>query len=85
MYMLRYCPHDEDICRYDAIRVRLPKKMGGEHRGFAFVEFNSGLEAEAAKESLKDLHLYGMKPFHLPTVWINYVRMHVGICICNLY
>jgi len=40
-------------------RVRIPKKMGGEHRGFAFVEFNSSQEAQLAKESLKNLHLYG--------------------------
>eukprot|EP01036_Dinobryon_divergens_P023308 gene23308-31637_t len=49
-------------------KVRLPKKMGGEHRGFAFVEFNSALEAEAAKEALKDLHLYGR---HLVVEWAS--------------
>mmetsp|Transcript_27043 Transcript_27043/g.38523 ORF Transcript_27043/g.38523 Transcript_27043/m.38523 type:complete len:147 (-) Transcript_27043:203-643(-) len=47
-------------------RVRLPKQIGGEHRGFAFVEFNSSQEAQVAKESLKSLHLYGR---HLVVEW----------------
>lgn len=47
-------------------RVRIPKKMGGDHRGFAFVEFNSSREAMAAKEALKDLHLYGARLHDLP-------------------
>ena len=58
-------------------RVRLPKKMGGEHRGFAFVEFNSALEAEAAKEALKDLHLYG-------TAWPNPTYCVCTVCLNNI-
>lgn len=33
-------------------RVRIPKKMGGVHRGFAFVEFSSAQEAANAMASL---------------------------------
>jgi multiple RNA-binding domain-containing protein 1 len=40
-------------------RVRIPKKIGGEHRGFAFVEFSSSKEAAAAMASLQNSHLYG--------------------------
>ena len=29
--------------------VRLPKKMNGQHRGFGFVEFDTGEEAGLAK------------------------------------
>uniref|UniRef100_A0A7S0ZHN6 RRM domain-containing protein n=1 Tax=Timspurckia oligopyrenoides TaxID=708627 RepID=A0A7S0ZHN6_9RHOD len=39
--------------------VRLPRKMNGEHRGFAFVEFLSRQEAATAAEALKSAHLYG--------------------------
>jgi len=39
--------------------VRLPTKMDGNHRGFAFVDFASKGEAASAKEMLKDTHLYG--------------------------
>ena len=51
-------------------KVRIPRKMGGEHRGFAFVEFSSPKEAEAAREALKDLHLYGIFTY-LRFVWKN--------------
>jgi len=41
--------------------VRLPKKMNGEHRGFAFIEFVSVEEAKNAYSSLFNTHLYGRK------------------------
>ena len=40
-------------------RVRIPKKMGGVHRGFAFVYFSTNQEATAAMTSLMNAHLYG--------------------------
>ncbi len=40
-------------------KVRIPKKMGGDHRGFAFVDFSTAQEAATAVASLKDTHLYG--------------------------
>lgn len=49
-------------------RVRIPKKMGGEHRGFAFVDFGSSKEAKAAKEALANTHLYGR---HLVLEWAS--------------
>lgn len=39
--------------------VRMPKKVDGSHRGFAFVEFASKNEAKAACEALASTHLYG--------------------------
>lgn len=43
-------------------KVRLPKKVGTKnHRGFGFVEFTTGKEAESAFRQLKDSHLYGRK------------------------
>jgi len=42
-------------------KVRLPKKMDGQHRGFAFVEFESMEEAALAKQALSSAHLYGRK------------------------
>ena len=39
--------------------VRLPKKVDGSHRGFAFVEFVSKNEASAALNALTSAHLYG--------------------------
>lgn len=39
--------------------LRIPKKMDGSHRGFAFVEFVSKNEAKAAFEALTSTHLYG--------------------------
>ena len=39
--------------------VRIPKKMGGKHRGFAFIELSSVQEATAAKNALSNTHLYG--------------------------
>lgn len=40
-------------------QVRLPKKFDGAHRGFAFVEFNTRRETQAAMDALKGTHLYG--------------------------
>lgn len=39
--------------------VRMPRKMDGAHRGFAFVEFVSRNEAVNAYDALRDTHLYG--------------------------
>lgn len=39
--------------------VRLPKRMDGSHRGFAFVEYASKTEARGAFEGLTNAHLYG--------------------------
>lgn len=40
-------------------RIRIPRKMGGVHRGFAFVDFSSKKEAAMAKKALSNSHLYG--------------------------
>lgn len=40
-------------------RVRIPKKMGGVHRGFAFIDFSTIPEASAAMAALTNAHLYG--------------------------
>ena len=40
-------------------QVRLPKKFDGAHRGFAFVEFNTRRETQAAMDALRGTHLYG--------------------------
>ncbi len=49
--------------------VRLPKKMTGSHRGFAFVEFNSKEEAKKAFDKLcHSTHLYGRR---LVLEWAN--------------
>ena len=47
-------------------RVRIPQKMGGEHRGFAFVDFSTAQEAAAAVQALRSTHLYGR---HLILDW----------------
>lgn len=39
--------------------VRIPEKVGGGHRGFAFIEFVSETDATNAMSSLKRSHLYG--------------------------
>ncbi|EGR30188.1 rbd protein, putative [Ichthyophthirius multifiliis] len=41
--------------------VRLPKKMNGQHRGFAFVEFTTTQEAKNAFTALENTHFYGRK------------------------
>lgn len=45
---------------------RIPKKFGGGHRGFAFVEFTTKQEARTAFEALSSTHLYGR---HLVLGW----------------
>lgn len=40
-------------------RIRIPRKVGGVHRGFAFVDFSSKQEAAAAMSALSSTHLYG--------------------------
>jgi len=57
-----------DLCAaYGSVkRVSIPKKMGGEHRGFAFVDFSTAQEAAMAMASLKNTHLYGR---HLVLEW----------------
>ena len=47
-------------------KVRLPKKFDGSHRGFAFVDYVSHKEAEAAMKALSRTHLYGR---HLVLEW----------------
>jgi len=47
-------------------RVRIPRKLGGAHRGFAFVELSSHQEALNAMNSLSSSHLYGR---HLVIEW----------------
>lgn len=53
-------------------RIRLPRKVSvsssspGSHRGFAFVEFTTRADAEAALSALRHTHLYGR---HLVLQW----------------
>ena len=47
-------------------RVRIPKKIEGNHRGFAFVEFSTPQEAASAMNSLGSTHFYGR---HLVLEW----------------
>ena len=47
-------------------RVRIPRKIGNVHRGFAFVEMSSVQEALAAMSALTNTHLYGR---HLVIEW----------------
>jgi multiple RNA-binding domain-containing protein 1 len=46
--------------------VRIPKKMNGSHRGFAFIEFSTSQEALNTMNSLKSTHFYGR---HLVIEW----------------
>ena len=48
--------------------VRIPRKMDGQIRGFAFVDFETSLEAVSAKEALGDTHFYGRK---LVVLWAH--------------
>jgi len=41
--------------------IRLPKKMDGQHRGFAFIEYETIEEAIQAYTVLANSHLYGRK------------------------
>lgn len=47
-------------------KLRLPKKFDGSHRGFAFVEYLTNKEADAAYKALSSTHLYGR---HLVIEW----------------
>ena len=47
-------------------KVRLPKKIDGTHRGFAFCEFLTNKEAKNAMSTLSGTHLYGR---HLVLEW----------------
>jgi RNA recognition motif-containing protein len=55
--------------------VRVPKKMDGRARGFAFVDFITKQEAKNAFQSLQDTHLYGR---HLGTPRPNLSPSHVA-------
>jgi multiple RNA-binding domain-containing protein 1 len=46
--------------------VRIPKKMNGSHRGFAFIEFSTSQEALNTMNALKSTHFYGR---HLVIEW----------------
>ena len=41
--------------------MRLPTKIDGSHRGFAFIEFMSHEEAQKAFKELQNTHFYGRK------------------------
>ena len=41
--------------------LRLPSKIDGSHRGFAFIEFMSHEEAQKAFKELQNTHFYGRK------------------------
>ncbi|KAM3147304.1 hypothetical protein pb186bvf_000555 [Paramecium bursaria] len=42
-------------------KLRLPKKLDGNHKGFAFVEFVNVEEAQNAYDSLQNTHFYGRR------------------------
>jgi multiple RNA-binding domain-containing protein 1 len=39
--------------------LRIPRKIGGVHRGFAFIDFNTKQEATRAMQALSRTHMYG--------------------------
>ena len=45
----------------DVKNVRMPQKMTGQHRGYAFIEFLSNKEAQEGYKLLKNTHFYGRK------------------------
>ena len=47
-------------------KIRIPKKNGGTHRGFAFIDFTTHQEAVNAMTALSSAHLYGR---HLVIEW----------------
>ena len=47
-------------------KIRMPKKPGGSHRGFAFIDFSTHQEAVNAMTALASTHLYGR---HLVIEW----------------
>ena len=46
--------------------LRLPRKYGGGHRGFCFIEFDTNKEAMNAFDALSSSHFYGR---HLVIEW----------------
>ena len=46
--------------------VRIPKKMNGGHRGFAFLDFMTKQEAKSVYENVSSTHLLGR---HLVVEW----------------
>ena len=57
--------------------VRLPKKVAGSHRGFAFVDFQTKGEAAKAFEALShSTHLYGRR---LVLEWAEEVRVELSV------
>ena len=48
--------------------LRLPKKYGGGHRGFCFIEFDTNKEALNAFNALSSSHFYGR---HLVIEWVK--------------
>jgi len=53
--------------------IRIPKKFGGAHRGFAFIEFVSEQEAQNAFDALQNSHFYGR---HLVLQYAKQVRIY---------
>ena len=52
----------ELVAAFGEVRaVRMPSKVTGEHRGYAFVEFSNVEEAKNAYDALSHTHLYGRK------------------------
>ncbi|KAJ3092773.1 hypothetical protein HK102_003036 [Quaeritorhiza haematococci] len=51
--------------------IRLPRKIDGNHRGFAFVDFVTKQEAKSAYDTLHATHLYGR---HLVMEWAEDVE-----------
>lgn len=45
----------------DVKNVRLPQKVSGDHRGYAFIEFLTHEEAKGAFQKLSNTHFYGRK------------------------
>lgn len=53
--------------------ARLPRKLDGHHRGFAFVEFVTKQEARGALEGVSGAHLYGRR------LVVEYAREEEGL------
>ncbi|KAJ1516876.1 hypothetical protein HMI54_007857 [Coelomomyces lativittatus] len=63
-------------------RLRLPKKVTGGHRGFAFIDFLTSSEAGTAKKALSHTHLYGRKlvlEFAQQEVSLHALRAHTKV------
>lgn len=61
--------------------IRLPKKMDGHHRGFAFIEYLTHAEAASAMSTLASTHLYGR---HLVIEWASQTAEHNGVGIASV-